>query len=424
MILMLAASLLATRPAISQTTTGNQSAGAPPNIVNGEAVIGNIQLNAGDVTADVPLTVTENDGLTSATSQATGNSLLGGNDTVDGNLTNSQTNQKRVYSSSTITGTNGGNEDLSLGTPVYATSQATGNYSGFSAANSHLAASSTQTSTGSDVSAHTAITADNNAIYVSGQADATATVNHTAWQVTHGRLDAQSWQESSSEAHANTSATVHYSPSPNLYSASATNNYYGSYSGAGGSQEHEVHQTQSSLTQSRAELYGGNVWITATQSTAIGNRTDLQNQGGSLVVSNDQTQGGEVLSQAHTEADQYSTANATASAVGNMLAAGDNDVYVRVDNVQLSSGGVDAEASFVGNNGYDSYITAEAYGNQALAYACSECRADFGVNSTQTNNSDVNATSTVTQNGQGRGMVVTARATGNSATYYVSGGHQ
>ena len=98
---------------------------------------------------------------------------------------------------------------------------------------------------------------------------------------------------------------------------------------------------------------------------------------------------------------------------------GNNDVTLTLDNTQVSSGGVEVAATFVGNNGYDGYITADAVGNQAIAYACSTCDANMGVNNNQTNNSDVSATATGTVNA-GRSIVSAAHATGNSASLYVS----
>ncbi len=301
------------------------------------------------------------------------------------------------------------------------TTQAVGNYMTHVADGGDAAVTTHQASTGTAVSAWTDIQSPNNAIYQSGEGDAVSEVNHQAYQVSTGRLDAQSWQTSGTESRADVSATVHYSPSDNLYSASATNNYYGAYSDQQGSQAHEVHQDQSAMTHARAEVYGGNMWNVAAQGTAVANNTDLQNAGGSMDVINDQHQGGNVQSQAYISAYEYGTADVSASGIGNRLAAGNNDVTLHLDNTQISDGGVDVTASFDGNTGYDSYISAEAYGNQALAYACAECKADVNVNSTQVNNGDVNATSTVNVT-QGRSIVSSARAVGNSATYYVSGG--
>lgn len=282
----------------------------------------------------------------------------------------------------------------------------------------HLTANTRQQSTADQVVATTDILAKNNAIYVSGEGDATTVVNHTAYEVTNGRLDSTSVQSSTTAARSNTSATVHYSPSPNAYNAMATNNYYGANSDDRGSQEHDITQTQSAITQARAEVYAGNVWNMQANSAAVGNDVNIHNTGGSMVVTNNQTQAGLVQSQAVIEADQYGQVFASASGIGNSMAAGNNDKYVRIDNNQLSSGGVDVLASFDGTTGWDGYVSADAVGNSAIGYACANCKADMGVDNTQTNNSDVNATATATI-AKGRTIVSTAHATGNSASYYV-----
>lgn len=387
-----------------------------------QEVIDNVQVENGVITSTNTLNVVQNDGLSQAKSYATGNEMQGGNQDVDATVTSTQTVRGSIRASADILG-QGTDADgrQSLGTPVYASSQATGNYTGFTTENARAQSTSTQTSTAPEIEAKTHVISLNNSIYVSGEAQASAEANHTAYEVRNGRLDAASWQSSDSDVKVNTSGEVHYSPSPNLYAAKAGQNYYGSYSEDRGSQEHEVHQTQSGQTNSRAELYGGNMWNVATESTTVANNVNLQNQGGSLVVTNDQHQVGAVLSQAVTHAYEYGEAHATATGIGNQVAAGNNDIYVRLDNTQISDGGVDVLAEFEGNTGYDAYISAEAYGNQALAYACADCRADMGVNSNQINNSDVNAVAKATVNGQGRSIVSSARAVGNSATYYVSG---
>ncbi len=387
-----------------------------------QEVIQNTQDQNAAISATQTLNVIENDGLTQATGQARGNELNGGNADVDATLTSVQNLRGTVRGMATINGINTGAENLSLGTPLSATTEAIGNYSGMVTTNGHMTSTIHQDSTAADVSTVTDVNAPNNAIYISGEGTATTEVNHAAFEVTNGRLDSQAWQSSTSDAKSNVSATVHYSPSPNQYSASSTQNYYGSLSDSQGSQEHEVHQTQSGVTQARAEVFAGNVWDTAAVSTAVANNNDTQNTGGSLVVTNDQHQTGNVQSQAYMSADEYGTAGATATGIGNKLAAGENDVYLRLDNTQISDGGVDVTSVFEGNNGFDSFISAEAYGNQALAYACAACQADIGVNSTQTNNGDVTATSIVNQTGQSRSFVSSAKAVGNSATYFVSGG--
>ncbi|MGZ3305172.1 MAG: holdfast anchor protein HfaD [Asticcacaulis sp.] len=387
-----------------------------------QEVINNVQLNQGAIQSTQSMDVVENDGLTQASGQATGNQMQGGNENVDAVLTSSQVSKGNVSAQVDINGVNTGAEDLSLGTPLAASTQAVGNYSGFVTTAGHLSANTTQDSTATAVTATTAISAPNNAIYDSGQGDASTEVNDTSYQVTQGRLDSTIVQTSTTNSNANTSATVHYSPSDNLYTAEATNNYYGALSNDQGSQQHDVAQVDAGNTQSRAELYGGNMWNSAVSGTAFGNNANMVNTGGSLVVANNQTQSGDVMAQGYLSADQYGTANASASGIGNSVTTGDNDIYVRLDNIQMSSGGVEVQATFVGNSGYDGYVTADAVGNQAIAYACAECKGDLGVNNNQTNSSDVSATSTASVN-MGRSIVSTAHATGNSAMFYVSGSH-
>ena len=383
--------------------------------------LSNLQTSGGIVSTSHTLNVVENDGLTQATAQSQGNMMQGGNDSVNATLTSSQTLHGNVTSTAEINGVNTGGEDISLGTPVYATTQAIGNYGSFVTTGANLTANTSQRSDAATVSATTAISAPNNAIYGPDQStvDASVEVNDTSYQVSNGAIDSHSVQSSSSQAMANASATVHYSPSPDVYTAEATQNYYGAYSDNVGSQTHDVQQTSTGDTTARAELYGGNVWDSTASGTAIGNNTNIVNEGGSLAVTNLQNQVGDVHAQGYISADQYSTADVSASAIGNSLIAGNNDVTLSLDNTQVSSGGVEAEATFVGNSGYDGYISSNAVGNQAVAYACSECQANMSVNNSQTNNSNVSATSTATVN-TGRSIVATATATGNSATFYVS----
>jgi len=375
----------------------------------------------GVITSSQTLNVVENDGLTEAIGQAQGNMMQGGNDSVDASLTSSQALHGNVNATVDINGVNTGGEDISLGTPVYATTQAIGNYGAFVTNNGAFTANTSQTSDAASISATTAISAPNNAIYGPDQTtgDASVEVNDTSYQVTNGSINSHSVQSSTSQAIANTSATVHYSPSPEVYTAEATQNYYGAYSDQVGSQTHDVAQTAAGDTTARAELYGGNVWNSTVSGTAIGNNTNIVNEGGSLDVANLQNQTGDVHAQGYIAADQYSIADVSASGIGNSLIAGNNDVTLTLDNTQVSSGGVEVEATFAGNTGYDGYVSANAVGNQAVAYACSECQANMGVTNSQTNNSNVSAVATGTVN-TGRSIVSTATATGNSANFYVS----
>jgi hypothetical protein len=386
-----------------------------------QETLSNVQVSNGVISSSQTLNVVENDGLTEAIGQTQGNMMQGGNDSVDATLTSSQVLHGNTSATVEINGVNTGGEDISLGTPVYATTQAIGNYGSFVTNNGAFSANTNQMSDAASVSATTAISAPNNAIYGPDQTtgDASVEVNDTSYQVTNGRIDSHSVQSSTTAATANTSATVHYSPSPEVYTAEATQNYYGSFSDSVGSQAHDVTQTAAGDTTARAELYGGNVWNSTVSGTAIGNNTNIVNEGGSLDVTNLQNQVGDVHAQGYTSADQYSIADVSASGIGNSLIAGNNDVTLNLDNTQVSSGGVEVEATFAGNAGYDGYVSANAVGNQAVAYACSQCQANMGVTNSQTNNSNVSAVATGTVN-TGRSIVSSATATGNSANFYVS----
>lgn len=386
-----------------------------------QETLSNGQVSNGVISTSQTLNVVENDGLIQATGQAQGNMMQGGNDSVDARLRSSQVLHGDVGAKVEVNGVNTGAEDTSLATPLYTTTQATGNYGSFVTTGANLTADSNQHADAASVSATTAVSAPNNAVYGPDQSygDAAVEVNDTSYQVGNGAITSHSVQSSTTRAAANTSVIMHYSPSPELYTAEATNNYYGSYSDTAGSQTHNVQQSDDAMTQSRAELYGGNVWDTATSGTAIGNNTNIVNAGGSLTVSNLQEQSGLVLAQGYTSADQYGTADVSASAVGNASTAGNNDVTLTFDNTQTSTGGVEADATFVGNSGYDAYLTANAVGNQAVGYACSECKANATVNNIQTNSSDVSANAIATVN-TGRSIVSTASATGNSGLFYVS----
>ena len=99
--------------------------------------------------------------------------------------------------------------------------------------------------------------------------------------------------------------------------------------------------------------------------------------------------------------------------------AGNNDIYLKLDNTQLNSGGVEAVATFQGNAGYDAYVGADAIGNAVSGSVCSQCGGEVNVTNNQVNNGDVSAVVNIGV-GSGRAVVAGANAAGNSATFYVS----
>ncbi|HEY4587525.1 MAG TPA: holdfast anchor protein HfaD, partial [Brevundimonas sp.] len=167
-------------------------------------------------------------------------------------------------------------------------------------------------------------------------------------------------------------------------------------------------------------VWAGNAWDIAGRSRAASNQAAFYNQGGSLVVDVDQQNSAEVLSRTEVSSYDFGAAYSTAEAVGNEVHAGNNDIYVSIDNTQMNTGGVTASAGFTGQNGYDAYVGANAAGNAVTGFACSTCGGDLNVRNSQTNAGDVRATATATVNGWGRNVVAGANAVGNTATFYVA----
>ncbi|MCA1936683.1 MAG: holdfast anchor protein HfaD [Asticcacaulis sp.] len=408
---ILATATLATA-ATSQTT--------PP--ASGGLDITNDQVQTGDIFSGQTLNVVENYDLLKVETSGHGNAVTVGNEQVDAKLTSVQVLQGNVTATATVNGT-AAPEDYrkSLGTPLYMTTQAVGNYGAGTTTDGKLVANTQQYVDAVNVHADTQVNSPNNSIYESGEINTVAVTNHQAYQVTNGRLESTAHQQSDAEARARTGVVLHYSPSPNLYTASAMNNYYASNSTDRGSQEHTVTQDASGRTESYVSANAGNAWHMATQSDAAANTVTLYNTGGSLVTDTRQANGGQVQSMSVLSGYEYGEMHSTATGVGNSLTAGNGDKYVNINTEQFNDGPIDVQASFEGHTGYDAYVTAEATGNSAYAYACAECEADMTVRNSQVNNANVTASTTSTIGGSGRAIVSTSRAIGNTATYYVSG---
>ncbi|MFT3997752.1 MAG: holdfast anchor protein HfaD [Asticcacaulis sp.] len=401
--------------ATSQTTGGVSQAESGLDITN-------TQLQLGDVLSQQKLNVVDNYDVLKVETSAHGNGMAGGNEKVDATLTSQQALHGNVTSNTEVNGT-AAPEDYrnSLGTPLYIAGQAVGNYGAFTTKDGKLVSNTTQTAEAVNVHADVQVNSPNNSIYDSGEINTVSVTNHQAYEVTNGRLESTAVQTSSAESRARTGVVLHYSPSPNLYTASAMNNYYASNSTDRGSQEHGVVQRSSGGTESYVSANAGNAWNMATQSDAAANTVSLYNTGGSLYSGTSQENTGEVKSTSVLTGYEYGEMHSTASGVGNNLMVGNGDKSLTIDADQFNSGPIDVVASYEGHAGYDAYVTAEATGNSAYGYACADCEADMNVRNNQVNSADVTASTNVNITGSGRAIVSTARAIGNTATYYVSG---
>ena len=121
---------------------------------------------------------------------------------------------------------------------------------------------------------------------------------------------------------------------------------------------------------------------------------------------------------------QFGTGQATALGVGNSVLAGNQGPSTELDNTQVNTGGIQAQASFTGDNGFDATSSATAMGNAAIGYACSQCGGVISINNSQVTSGggvEADSSTTITNTaGSARSATGIATAVGNSATYYVS----
>ena len=388
-----------------------------------QQVVTNHQTQNAAVTATQLLDVVENYEVLDATTAAAGNQATIGNE-VNSSLVSNQSVTQNIDASTTVNGKNVSLDPrVSLGTPLYVDTQAVGNYGAITSKGAQSDNQVTQSFTGAHVYADTQINSDNNSIYESGEARAQSYANQTQFGATDGRITGSVTQSSDGISRARTGAVVVYSPSPNLYVANAGNNYVSSNGTGTSSVDLRTIQDTTNTTEAYVSVNGGNMWNVAGAAHASANVVDIGNHGGSIVSENTQNNTGHVLSQTTVTAFDYGTATADAYGVGNSYYAGNNDIYVRLDNTQFNGGteGVQVSATYEGTNGYDAYVNAEAIGNSATGFACAGCQADMIANNSQTNDAGVSATATTRIAGTGRSIITTARAVGNSATYYTSG---
>ena len=176
-----------------------------------------------------------------------------------------------------------------------------------------------------------------------------------------------------------------------------------------------------SLTQAAQFTAFGQVQDGTTIATAAGNNLDAVNQGFLLDATASQQNHAYLRAQAETAAASFGALTATANGMGNSITIGDIGGEAMLDSTQVNDGGgIEAIASVTGGDGYDAYANATAAGNSVVGYACSECSGRVGISNSQTNSSDVGATSTITTTGTVRSVNGVSHAYGNTATYYVS----
>lgn len=379
------------------------------------SIVLNNQLQLGDVVAGQTLNVVDASDQVSVTNAAVGVSLAGGADGRDA----------LVVSTQEMRGDARGTVDLTLGGDtagvVGVTNQARGTYLGATAQGGAAVSIDAAQTTSGDVAAASTITGSNARLLAGGTISTGAVGNTVAAGGDQTVIRMGLSQTQSGSVRATTFVGSQYIPAEADFSAQALGNAVQTTGVSASSQQLGIRQRSTGpLIEAGTSANAGNAWDLAGRANAGANQIIVANQGGAIVVETDQGNTSRVRAEAIVTAYDYGAATSYARAVANEVQAGNNDVYVEIDNTQLNTGGVEASASFAGTNGYDVYLGADAVGNSVTGYACSTCAGYIDATNSQTNNGNVTATATATVNGQGRAVIGSATATGNSATFYVS----
>ena len=250
----------------------------------------------------------------------------------------------------------------------------------------------------------------------------TAVANNADLSLNNGTAGVLVNQSSAATVRADGGAILEYvSGEANIGSVAVGNNMSGE--GANSSAYRaSVNQTNTgAITQATMFTAYGNAQTANTSAIASGNVISNQNEGPLLDVASTQSNSSYVRAQAEGSAYLFGTGTATAYGVGNSNIVGNSGQELVLDNTQVNSGGgVEAIASFSGQDGYDASASARAAGNDVTGYACSYCAGSMTVNNRQTNSADVGATSNVSVGGTARSVSGSSSAVGNNASFYVT----
>ena len=379
------------------------------------SIVLNQQLQLGDVIAGQTLNVEGAEDEVAVDNAAQGNSLSGTVENDALNLTSTQTmrGNTRATTTMTLTGETDG--------PVNATTQARGNYLAAGAYGADLTIESTQTVDPSEVTASSTITGSSARLIGGASVGVTAIANTAALGASGSRVEGTIIQNSSAGVRTENFAGTQYIPATGEFISQSLGNSVAVNSGLASSQDLTIRQRQAGdQVTASTSANAGNAWDLAGRARATANQALLYNQGGSAVVTTDQSNLSQVRTEARVTSYDFGSATSSAFGTGNEVNIGNNDPYLEIDNAQVNSGGVEVTSTFEGAYGYDAYVGAEAVGNSVTGYACSQCDGQMDVANAQTNSGNVSASASTTIRGGGRSVVTGANAVGNTATFYVS----
>jgi hypothetical protein len=399
----------ATFAALATEASAQQTPACDPQV--GETC-SSTQVQSGDVTGlvDIDLSV---DQVTVSTS-AQGNALAGGVTAASAGLVSRQTMTGSAVARSNVILNGEADGHLSVQTT------ARGNYLGVTTNGATFAVDAAQSTTGDQVRAGTYVQAPGGRVLQGGFATSTAVANTVAMGGPSSSLTGVIDQTAQTTVFAETVADVQYIPAPATFSSQAVANAVQTNTTGASHQDLAIRQSNGpSTVEARTDVYVDNAWDLTVGANAGANQAITANAGGSMLIAADQTNAGRVRADARVQTNLQGQTILAARSVANETVAGNNDIYLKLDNTQLNSGGVEANATYVGVNGYDAYVGADAVGNAVTGFACSQCGGDVNITNNQTNSGNVTATTSATVT-SGRTAVVGANAVGNTATFYVS----
>jgi len=379
------------------------------------SIVLNQQLQLGDVISGVTLNVEDAESEVAVDNAARGNSLSGSVQYDGLVLTSSQTMRGNTGATTTVnlTGETDG--------PVNTTTQARGNDLAAGAYGGNLSIEASQVVGPSEVTASAAIGGPAPRLIGGASVSTTAIANSGALGGTGSAVTGIMIQRSEAGVRADLLAETQYIPANGEFISQSMGNAVAVNSDAASGQDLTIRQRQAGdAVTASTSANAGNAWDLAGRARATANQAALYNEGGSVVVTTDQSNLSRVRATSIVTSYDFGAATARAAGTGNEVSIGNNDIYLEIDNAQVNSGGVEVSASFAGTNGYDAYVGADAVGNSVTGYVCSQCQGQIDATNDQTNSGAVAAIATTTIRGRGRSITTGANAVGNSATFYVA----
>lgn len=374
----------------------------------------NNQINLGEIFSEQTLNVqTVSEGVTaSTTAQANGVSV--GVTNADVSVTSSQDNQGTVYGHTVVdVGANAGAASALRTTAV-------GNSGSLSASGGTISAFAVQTNSAT-VTARGQVEAAN-AEAKDLTVSTLAMGNSQGVNLDNGSAGARISQSTTANVLADGGAVVGYVTGTSAVTSTTAGNNI-NIDGANQSAARAItdQANTAQVTQASKFTAYGNSYLTATTATATGNNLSATNEGPLLDVRSNQWNTSYVRGQAEGSSYLFGAAQTTAYAAGNSSQVNNVGTELVLDNLQTNTGGgVEATASFSGQDGYDTVTSATAMGNAVTGYVCSRCSGRMTVTNNQTNGADVGASTSTTVASSGRQVTGVSTAIGNNASFTVS----